>query len=437
MSNALLASVGSTPQPIVLSIETNRPDYAIFFTSKSTRSVVMEHILPALTHRLRDYDILVTPDENDLLASFKALLHGLPPRLEQWGIGFDALEGNYTGGTKTMSAALVLALLRRGSSYAYVGGTERDKDGLGAVKDGHELMIALADPWDLLAIDALRDAAMLFNNHHFQPLAALARSCAARAVGTRPFFTALERVALGFSCWDTFHYVEAVPHLRQAEILFAAMAAINPPPQIREFLAALRATLPTLDVLADAARRLRTPKARTVLPQTDGAEGLALIKDLLANALRRADDGYHYDDAVARLYSAIEKTARLQLLMVHGLDNSNLNPDRIADATVRDKILSACTDARDGTIKLPLHKSFKLLQWLDDPLGTRYAELAEELRKILNVRNMSILAHGLEPVRKETFDTMLGIALQFLDIKREELPRFPVMNWDGLLLDGA
>ena len=142
--------------------------------------------------------------------------------------------------------------------------------------------------------------------------------------------------------------------------------------------------------------------------------------------MRRAEIEYKYDDAVARLYSAIEKIAKVHLLAVYGLDNSDLDLDKVPaslHAGLRDHYLNHLT----GKVQIPLGRSYALLASLDDPLGRAYLESAVDLDKVLGVRNMSLLAHGFAPVNSETYAKMLLIALQFAGIEQTALPTFPLL----------
>lgn len=382
-----------------------------------SRRMVREEIEPALVHRPKDHEIIVTPDENDLVACAKELLRELPKRLQLWDLDFTDLQGDYTGGTKSMSAAVVLALLGRGAAYCYVGGDLRDKNGLGAVRNGHEVLLSLQNPWDVLAVNTLRDLALFFNSHHFMPAAELAREAAVAAGGLKPLFDILNKLAMGYYYWDSFHYKVASQSLNNVASNLATMAAVNNAPAFQKLLGHVRGNLAYLDIL--------------VQEQQSGG-GVNMVQDIVANAIRRADDGNHYDDAVARLYSAIEKAAKVRLRAEHGLDNGNLDLMRIEDQALRQELQEQCTDSRDGRVKLPLHRSYRLLLHLGDALGERYAANEEQLRKLLNIRNDSLLAHGFNPVRESTFSDMLSLALDFLGVEREHLPRFPVLDGEKL-----
>jgi hypothetical protein len=88
-------------------------------------------------------------------------------------------------------------------------------------------------------------------------------------------------------------------------------------------------------------------------------------------------------------------------------------------------------DLNKGLVKLGLSKDYDLLADLDDELGKKFMEDSKEpekLQNLLNARNSSILAHGLEPVgKKAAFDAVkvyAKIVLPELNELMEEA-RFP------------
>src|SRR6056297_1652651 len=157
MTKLLIASVGGSPQPVIFSINNQKPDYVIYFVSQNSRPKVWDEIEPALTFKPKDRDIIVTKNEQDLTSGVEAILGKLPVMLEQWGIEPHQIVGEFTGGTKAMSSALVLALSDRGACFSYVGGERRDKNGLGVVMNGKELMFHLDNPWDTMAWHDLKN----------------------------------------------------------------------------------------------------------------------------------------------------------------------------------------------------------------------------------------------------------------------------------------
>lgn len=171
-----------------------------------------------------------------------------------------------------------------------------------------------------------------------------------------------------------------------------------------------------------------------------------LISDLVNNTRRRMEEG-KYDDAVARLYRTIELIAQIRLKELGLIDKKKLKDNRVFAIVLSDlekKLDSEIIenykkgqrqdDLNKGLIKLGLSKDYDLLADLDDELGKKFMEdskEAEKLQNLLNARNSSILAHGLEPVEKDTakelFDAVkvyAKIVLPELDELMEEA-RFP------------
>uniref|UniRef100_A0A831UE25 TIGR02710 family CRISPR-associated protein n=1 Tax=Geobacter metallireducens TaxID=28232 RepID=A0A831UE25_GEOME len=425
----LLVSVGGSPAPVVYTINQHRPEYVIFFASRDSREKAVAEVLPNLDYRPRDHQFIVTPNEQDLEACARALLQELPKTLDVWRLGFDDLGADYTGGTKTMSAAVVLALSRRVESFSYVGGIERDKAGLGVVIDGREQMLYCRNPWDTMAVDTLREMALLFNRCRFQSVMDRAREAARRADARRPFFEAMAFVSEGFYCWDAFEYRNGMKQLKRGESMLRDLTAMVGDSPAKRFHGDVAECLSVLGKVVEELDALSVPMGGgEARPAIDGRR---LLADLVANAVRRADVEHRYEDAVARLYSAIEKMAKVRLRVAHDIDNSRVAPDRIPDPVKRGDWVRRCAEEGAGSaLKLPLFKSFELLHDLGDPLGKAFRCREEELKKILDVRNKSLVAHGFEPVRSKTYEKMLAIALDFLGAGKDALPRFPLMDSD-------
>ena len=450
---AMIVSVGGSHDPVVISLNQRRPDYLIYFTSSDSRRKVREDIEPALSFRPIDHHILETPDSQDLGASVSELMRELPRRLKSWGLEFCDLVGDFTGGTKTMSAALVLALAERGCLFSYIGGKSRSKDGLGVVLSGHEEALHFDNPWDALAVGPCRDAALLFNRCRFMAVSELAEKTAQRTDYHQPFFVALQCLANAYYAWDTFHYDRALNLLKRGESQLRGYASASQRPMVKRFYGDVRANIPLLEQIKKEFDALKSHKAGKANAGEVGTNPPLLIQDLVANAVRRAVLEHKYDDAVARLYSAIEKLAKHRLLTAHGIDNSDIDLARVPDV-IREHLLSLRNSAPENRshgdhavnsqgdaklasenkapkIQIPLRKSYELLSALNDPLGQLYLSQEIELDKVLSIRNMSLLAHGFDPIKPETYQKLVDITLIFLGLDIERLPRLPQLAFDG------
>ncbi|MGQ9779365.1 MAG: TIGR02710 family CRISPR-associated CARF protein [Bacillota bacterium] len=150
------------------------------------------------------------------------------------------------------------------------------------------------------------------------------------------------------------------------------------------------------------------------------------VVDLIANAGRRAAEGA-YDDAVARLYRALEMRAQVALAE-RGINTGDVKPEEIP-AVIREE-MTARHRGSDGKIRLPLHASYQLLAALGDPIGLAYMG-EKRAPALLEARNNSILAHGRRPVTPEIYRGMLEIALALTEVKEDELPRMPSLTWEA------
>jgi hypothetical protein len=119
------------------------------------------------------------------------------------------------------------------------------------------------------------------------------------------------------------------------------------------------------------------------------------LADLLNNAERRIQEG-KFDDAVARLYRAVEMIAQIKLHS-YGIETSDVEIERLPEG-IKEKY--AVLRNERGKVQLPLYRSYELLGDLGDELGKNFFE-DHELRNLLERRNNSILAHGLNPVSEQ------------------------------------
>jgi CRISPR-associated protein (TIGR02710 family) len=414
----LLVSVGGTPNPVAYAIDFHRPEKVIFFASRDSRAEIETRVRPLTAHRWTDQQVITTSDPQDLTCCMEALVGDLPRVLTDLKLTMSDLLVDYTGGTKTMSAAMVLATIHQPVLYSYVGGTVRAKEGLGVVLDGSEAVVMAPNPWDVLAVELRRRIGRQFNRTHFAEAAATAGD-AARRVGERwrSFYLGVKDLCEAYGKWSSFDYPGAASQINSAYPRLRQYAAAAQLPEFLVFLGEVERDLGRLAVLVPAFRALQSGR------EAEPAGVRALIVDLVAQADRTCRLATRPDDGVARLYSALEKLAK-SALAAHGVDNSAAAPEQIPEA-LRAEFIARYLDPGTERLRFGLDASYRLLAALGEPLGARYQARAEELRSVLDVRNNSLLVHGWRPVAESVFEKLVDIALDFLDVAREELPALP------------
>jgi hypothetical protein len=104
------------------------------------------------------------------------------------------------------------------------------------------------------------------------------------------------------------------------------------------------------------------------------------------------------EDALARLYRALEMLAQWVLDRDHGVDTNDVDTRRIPP---RDRVsFDALRSIEDGLVKIGLRKCYELLIILKTPVGEAFAA-DPVMRQFLEKRSETILAHGMQPAEPD------------------------------------
>ena len=381
MSNPiLLCTVGGAHQPILRAIESTGPRYVCFFCTDRDPGTGRLGSIVQVTGK--GSVIKAKPgDAKPTLPNIPAQAGLDTERFEARTIPADDLDGafftmraaaelaarfpgvrfvaDYTGGTKTMTAALVCAAL------------ERDDVELQLIADARPNLVRVEDGTEQATTASV---ARLRLDHAMAPY---------------------------LGAWRRFAYHEAADGLRRIRV-----ATGNPGRAQLEFArSSSRAlarwddfdhtgALALLDIYAGRVARYfpeMLPTLRLLANEDDAKHEPARLFDLWLNAERRAAQG-RFDDAVARWYRLMEWTAQWQLRTGTGADTADFPQELLPPDTDP-------TPGRDGKIKIGLRQTWQVVeQRLPGPAQAFIAEHGRELRDLLDLRNHSILAHGYRPV---------------------------------------
>jgi CRISPR-associated protein (TIGR02710 family) len=373
-------------RPEAYALREARPDYVAFvcshaadFQAGSLRFVEDYAALTGLPPER--YEVVSLEDPDDLVACYQRLVECFTDLRRRFA---DAeFLADYTAGTKSMSAALVLAAL--------------DSEGRPEVQ--------------LRLVRGARghQATVIPGTESFAPVSGVHDVRARRFVG-------LARLAL-----ERFDYAEAAATLDQAlqrELSAALRTRLEHARNLcRAFDAWDRYELATARTFLELYRRdwhswltvldQLTSVVRAFAPGQPDARGSRLthldqlrdpyiaVEDILLNAERRATQS-RYDDAVARVYRALELLVQLRLWLGHRIDTSDVELARLPEAW-RAK-LAGRTEG-NGPVRLALVQAWDLLADLpDEPLAGWLATERPRLLQWTQHRNYSLLAHGFAPV---------------------------------------
>lgn len=408
---AMIISVGGSPGPVIFTLNGHRPQFVCFFASEQSVDKIWE-IKSGLDFKFVDRKVLVS-DPQDLLECYRKSLECVE-RVRREGYDNGDVLVDFTGGTKPMSGTLLSVSLAEGYNFVYVGGTERDKNSLGIVKAGTEMIIRGPNPWDLYAVEQRKKLCLFFNRYQFTACREITEEAIehCRAGSTEEeLFKGLKYAVDGYLEWDRFEHKKSRDLLNKGYRFLDMFARLTGNEKIKSFVTGIKNNL---DYLNQFAR------------ETRGYKDLSRwqILDLLGNANRRFTEG-KFDDAVARIYRALEMSAQWKLCSEYDINTSNVPlekvPKEIRDIYQRKYL-------KGQVLQLPLAASFGLLSALGDHIGKTFQERQEKMDKILFTRNNSILAHGVQPVGAEPYQKFFTQVMDICNISESEIPVFPNLN---------
>jgi len=398
----LVITVGGSRQPVITSIKNNSPDKVCFICSDDVAtargsyteldSIIQEYgLAPASieTIRIKHFD-----DFNDCYQQCCQLL----TRLRQ-----DNREGSiitdYTGGTKSMSAGLAAAAMDVGGCCLCIVTGERVD--LKQVQNGTQC-VRLSYAYDILIQRQHKIIGYLVKQFdYFSAITMLEDLLQIPDINPKEagLLGQWLSVCRALQSWDGFDHATAwrvlAPHKKEYLDLV-------------KFLQAVMWSRQRYDV-----------EFKGVLPDGIGAprgHGYEIVEDLILNARRRASQG-RYDDAVGRLYRALELLVQIRLatrepsINTSDVDTNNL-PAVIRKEYDRER-------NGKGRIMLGLQKSYELLSRLseyeEEPLGKHYLKSESALRGFLEKRNNSLFAHGMTPVSGSDYQKAVDFAESFIN----------------------
>lgn len=403
MKLAMLVTVGvgsTVSDGIAFAIRDRRPDFVIFLTTLQSEEITIPNLLETLRLDPEAYQCRRVDDENDVEKCTLDFIKAIQI-LKNRGFDSEDIVADYTSGTKAMSAGLVAAGLEAAiGGLSYIAGERAE----GRVVSGTERAISLA-PNRLRVRRIVEQAITEFNSVRFDTCLDMLNQIK-ELIGLQSIWQAVDTVrtlALGYRAWDQFDYTSALSELD-------ALTG--------------NTHLPEWGV------KSRLERHKGFLYRVKNSDyGVERATDLWNSAERRKTEG-RFDDAVARLYRLIEYIAQVRLFYdYNGLKTSDLDISLLSEslrASYKEKA------GRSDKIELGLYESYALLKALDNDLGNlfiaKYDE-TDELKKVLGLRNQSILAHGFGPLSQNGCETAQASVRSLMDQAFQ--------NWEDIARESA
>lgn len=409
----MIISVGGTPEPIKKTLSENKPDYVLFVVSAGSRSTVENEVLSEMDY-IPQHGYSEVPDHQDIGLCYKHIRIRIEQWLKEYKLRPEYVAIDITGGTKAMSAALMLAAVEHFHNFTYVGGSSRDSDNLGTVITGSEKMVKCQNPWITYAVRNIELANKLLEEFYADSAARVLQDAAQKC--NEPLRTRLDAFArfakaLGFA--DQFNFKTAISEFHRCK------------PSLKLSLEYCNLKNEDLESLS---RHWNSVKEE-VNKNNDKTPGKATLLELIANASRRAKQS-RYDDATGRLYRAVELHGQQLVKKAFGAELGKLSlKSKSLPVDSHECIKIMFGKPENGIYKLGVRNLFRVLKFSKDQAISEKTHIYDLLKDHLRNRNNSLLAHGLAPVKKESFESFLQSVLSSLDISDSCIPYWPQLEF--------
>ena len=376
MMKNLVLSVGGTSDPLVKSIEDIKPNKVIFIASSETRSDIIKEVTE-LTSDLKPkykHQIVHLENSEDLHKSFRA---GYEARkfLEDGEIYVD-----YTGGTKSMSVGLALSFFGKDiKEYLYVGGSQREKKGVGAVKPGYERLIQKIDPAQLYCFNIAKRVEQLFNIGQYKLICNLLDHEISDSSHNEHLseLASIKNLTYTLQLWDSMDYRRSYAELKkyQKETKVFKLFQVNISNNFEEHL----------------------KKCQSDNNSNDR------ISDLYHAAQRRKEHG-EYDEAVLRIYRAIEYIGQVAFQKKFDCETSDVLVEKLKNFTVYEKL-----KRKPKPVRLSFNETYEILNEASVKEGQTYIKYKNKFKNFNNMRHESVLAHGFKPCQERDVENRLKL----------------------------
>lgn len=398
MTHILVLTAGKSPKPLINCINNVNPDRVVFICSEGSADSIEEVVnnvsladfdrerdVVVLQQRLKRNDGIEVYNSLDRLDHVYHQTQELLKRLQDENPG-SRISADYTGGTKTMATGLALASIDNGNVELLLT-TEQRNTGESAIS-GHSIPVPVLQ--GSIHTQRLLSGELPLLLKRFDYAAARGAVSRVRLLKSQTDITAsqlrdLDSILDAFDAWDRFDHVKALSILENKAS----------DPILKPYVFNLKRIIGSRKVL-DQNEQIQAAKFIK-------GHGLEIIEDLLLNAERRAEQK-RYDDAVGRLYRAIELTAQLQLICDHGLHTGNIEIAKLPQHLQSSYVEIHQRQGVDSSLKLGLVASYDLLFDLENPLGLQWKRERNSILGQLQHRNNSLFAHGFQPTQVSSWN---------------------------------
>ncbi len=401
----MIISVGTSYEPITLSIKLLNPKKVLFLYTDQTIEI-LDKIIEMTSLKPSQYDKRKVGRDNSLI-----IYKEIKSVYLEWGKPKEIFV-DFTGGTKAMAAVTAMAGAMINAKLIYIG-TEKYLKDFRKPHPGYESMTLIANPYEVFG-DLDEDRAVdLFKEHDY---------CGAKRIfeqlytkvpepRKRQYFKILYLLAAAYEHWDALELKKASSYMDKLVEELKKDIKINENLVMMDKLSILENQSKVLNNLAEIAWQVRTKTPMDIL--LDLEDILPLIFTIYRNAIRR-EEQIKYDMSSLLLYRLLEMIMQRRLstysIYVSDAEYEKAFSDKEALKEFQNKVISLRRSLFGNKIKRYLPDQISLLEGYiqlaalgDDLIEEKPIKFLRDIFKRVRVRNENIFAHGFTTLDEKSY----------------------------------
>ncbi|NLK98540.1 MAG: TIGR02710 family CRISPR-associated protein [Epulopiscium sp.] len=378
----MILSVGTSYEPLVLSLKLIQPKKVLFLYTEDTEEKI-DKILQFVPLKSSQYKKEKVEKSNTLLVYQK-----IKQAYYDWGKPQN-IYIDFTGGTKAMSSATAMAGAMLGAKLIYIGNENYLKD-FRKPYPGTEFLEEIPNPYSVFG-DIEEDRANdLLQQHDYVGARKIFETLVHKVPdpNKKEYFHILYLLTLTYEHWDSLEFGKATGNMNKLVKEIEKYSLFNSNCILADKLILLRKQRDVLNIMDQNAMQIRKNTPMELLLKLE--EILPLMFTIYHNAKRRSEQA-KYDMASLLLYRLLEMIMQRRLAL-HGIDVSKPDYNKVfPNKTHLDEFTNKVIYYRKTVFGKNVNKNFQNYVTLMEG----YIELAALKDALIDVKNSSVILKNI------------------------------------------
>lgn len=376
-------------------IKQEKPDNIVFFASelskKTTLKSLKQQYKEETGEEINKISRFITIKDIDDFQEFYKKISNQINDYKNYNIKID-----YTSGTKTMTMAASIAASENNLELIFVSGKRGNKN---IVEKGTEF-IRRQNLSKVHFDKTINDVQECFNHYRFKEGIDLLDNLADTGVDGLEFIKKVNALLLAtYNYWDNFNHQVANVAFSNG---FIKKLSDNQ----------VKANHKALNIICDENNPLNQKYA---------------LASMINNAIRRSEEG-KYDDAIARLYRCMELISEI-ILKEYDINPRDVDVNKVKEISenAHKNIMGKLIRGHNSQLRMPgVDSNFMLIHELNgfNKVGQYYYDNRDKFINALQLRNNSILAHGLEMMDEDDYNEFEELILNLAELIDENMDKY-------------